>query len=240
LFPTPVLVFRWPDAERFKSKIVEAVRLRQNTPGVVRSNRNAWHSEIDLPAWPEPALQALTRWTAGCAEQASLDRYQGVEQVLFSPWRMNGWANVNPPGGFNRSHHHVGRNWHWSAVYYVELGDIPLARDSGGALVFAEKGMGLQPKGAPHRTYRLDPNEGDLVIFPSWLYHEVEAHNTRDDRISIAFNLHNKALERSRLWEHRPKWLWRTWPSAMRRIASWRGAPDESQNAVPPGVDMVP
>jgi uncharacterized protein (TIGR02466 family) len=237
LFPIPVCVFRWPEAEKLKNQIVGAVRQRQVSPGLVRTNRNGWHSSTDLPSWPEPAVQALTRWTARCTEQATMSTYHGNRPVSFDAWRMNGWANVNPPGGYNRLHNHARRNWHWSACYYVELGDIPAA-NAGGALVFVERATGLVPTGAPPRTFRFVPQEGMLIIFPSWLHHEVEPHEAGSDRISIAFNLHNEAIEKSRLWEHRPTWMWRTFPRAMRQVASWRGTPDESQNAAPPGVNI--
>ncbi len=240
IFPTPVLVFRWTEAERRKAEIVAAIRQRQReSRGIVRTNRNGWHSEIDLPAWPEPAVQALTRWTASCTQAASLNQCRAGEPVPFGAWRMNGWANVNPPGGYNELHHHASRNWHWSACYYVELGDIP-ADAAGGALIFEERGTGLIPAGSRSpRTCRFVPSEGQVVIFPSWLHHRVEPHLAGDDRISIAFNLHNAALERSRLWEHRPTWAWRTFPHLMRRVAAWRGKPDEGRNAVPPGTDIT-
>jgi uncharacterized protein (TIGR02466 family) len=242
LFPTPVFAWRWPEAERWKAEIVDAVRKRQReSAGIIRTNRNGWHSEIDLPAWPEPAIQALVRWVAGRAQETSLSWREGIEPAPFGPWRMNGWANINPPEGYNALHHHAQRNWHWSACYYLELGDISGPTDVGGALVFEEHGMGLDLAGAAgRRSRRFVPAEGQVVIFPSWLYHKVEPHRSGGERISIAFNLRNAALEKSRLWEQRPTWQWRTFPGLMRRIAAWRGLPDGGWNAVPPGTDVTP
>lgn len=239
LFAAPVLFWRWPEAEARKEEIVEAIRMRQRTdPGIVRTNRNGWHSRTDLPAWPEPAMQALVRWVADRAQAASLEWRQRSEATNFAPWRMDGWANVNPPGGLNLLHHHAQRDWHWSACYYVHLGEIPTA-DVGGGLVFEEHGTGLDPRGAvDRRSRRVVPREGQLIIFPAWLSHRVEPHSAGGDRISIAFNLHNAALERSRLWEHRPSWKWRMFPAVMRRVAAWRGTRDETPGALPPGVDV--
>lgn len=240
LFATPVMFFRWSDAEARKAEIVEAIRRRQATdPGIQRTNRNGWHSKTDLPAWPDPAIQALVQWVAGRAEVASLEWRARSEAPTFEAWRMDGWANVNPPGGYNALHHHAQRDWHWSACYYVHLGEISTA-DVGGRLVFEERGMGLDPKSAgDRRSCRVVPEEGQLIFFPAWLNHRVEPHAAGGDRISIAFNLHNPALERSRLWEHKPSWKWRLFPAVMREVAAWRGTRDETPGALPPGVDVT-
>ena len=34
----------------------------------------------------------------------------------------------------------------------------------------------------------LDAKEGSVILFPSWLRHEVPVHTSNDNRISIAFN----------------------------------------------------
>ena len=240
LFPTPVMFWRWPEAGERKAEMLDAIRERQRRdPGIVRTNRNGWHSQTDLPGWPEPAVQALVRWVAACAQETSRGWREGIGPGEFGPWRMDGWANVNPPEGFNALHHHAQRNWHWSACYYLHLGEIS-SSDRGGGLVFEERGMGLDLTAAANRrSRRVVPEEGQLIIFPAWLHHRVEPHTAGGDRISIAFNLHNPALERSRLWEHRPSWKWRLFPKLMRRVAAWRGTPDETPGALPPGADII-
>jgi len=35
----------------------------------------------------------------------------------------------------------------------------------------------------------IEPEEGSIVIFPSWLQHQVLPHEVESERISIAFNL---------------------------------------------------
>ena len=105
-----------------------------------------------------------------------------------------------------------------------------------------EKGLGLGRREPDHcsRSYRYIPAEGELVVFPAWLYHRVEPHAGESDRISIAFNFHHPDLEPSRLWEHRPRWWWRKFPGLLRRIARLRGTQDWSAGAAPMGYDVVP
>lgn len=245
LFPTPLFVWRWEEADARKAQLLDAIRSRRaNSPGVVKTNRKGWHSETDLPAWPEPGIGELVRWATRCVGDGS-SSWRDAEAArpgsLPGPWRVSGWANVNPPGGHNVSHTHAQRNWHWSACYYVDLPDI--ARDDvGGALVLEERGTGLRPRGGePYsRQHRYIPSEGELVVFPAWLYHRVEPHAGPRDRVSIAFNFHHPALEQSRLWEHRPRIWWRKFPGIMRQISARRGTQDWSEGAAPMGYDVDP
>jgi len=240
LFPVPVMTWHWPEAADRKAEIIGAIRQRRDgDPGMKRTNRDGWHSHNDLPQWPEPAIQELVRWVGSCTQAASLEWRDGIDVSDFGPWRMTGWANVNPAGGYNVAHDHSQRNWHWSACFYVELGDIS-AENVGGALVFHERGTGLDIKSSEvRRSRRVVPKEGQLILFPSWLYHSVEPHSTEGERISIAFNLHNPALEKSRFWKYHPPLAWRIWPGLMARYAKWRGRPDRRLNAPPPGWDII-
>lgn len=244
LFPIPVFVWTWDQAERRKSELLEAIhRRRASDPGIVRTNRDGWHSQTDLPAWSEPGFPELVQWAAGCVEKSglSLGEDPEAEHEPLGCWRANGWANVNPPGGHNISHTHAQRNWNWSACYYVHLPNIG-RHEVGGALVLEERGTGLQPPNVSgcSRSFRYIPAEGEIIIFPATLYHRVEPHSGPGDRVSIAFNFHNPALENARLWEHRPRIWWRKFPLLMKRVAALRGSQDWSAGASPQGYDVVP
>jgi len=39
------------------------------------------------------------------------------------------------------------------------------------------------------QDFQVEPKEGRLVLFPSWLTHRVSVNRTDEERISIAFNL---------------------------------------------------
>lgn len=240
LFPVPVFSWRWQHAVDQKSELIQAIRQRQlSDPGMQKTNRNGWHSQKDLQQWPDPSIQALVHWVVSCTQATSVMWREGTDFHTFGPWRMNAWANVNPPGGYNAHHHHAHKNWHWSACYYVHLDEITSA-DLGGALVFEDRSTGLDRKSSEScRSHRIVPEEGQLIIFPSWLLHRVEPHRAAGDRISIAFNLHNPAIERSRLWQYRPPRLWRLFPHLMQKLAMWRGKPDLGLNAPPVGSDFI-
>jgi|GEM_PF-5704930 len=222
LFPTSVFAWRWPSAALHKTAILDAV-LRRRT-----GRRGVWESSPDLPAWPEPAVRALTRWVAERAQEASSSWHEGIEPAPFGPWRTGGWATIGQPGCGEALRHHATANWHWSAVYCLEAGG------SGGALIFEERGTGLGFAGAAvRRSRRVVPVEGQLLVFPAWLHHKVEPHLYGGERIWIGFNLHNAALEASRLWEPEPAGRF---ARLVRRLVGRR----DPAARLPPGTDVLP
>jgi uncharacterized protein (TIGR02466 family) len=99
------------------------------------------------------------------------------------------WINVLKPGGVHTGHIHP--NCIISGTYYVA---VP-ARAS--ALKFEDprlpmmmatpaKKANAPPDGQPF-VY-VNPEPGGIILFESWLRHEVPANQARENRISISFN----------------------------------------------------
>ena len=38
------------------------------------------------------------------------------------------------------------------------------------------------------KSYKFNPNEKDMIVFNSYLYHSVENYSGKDDRISLAWD----------------------------------------------------
>jgi uncharacterized protein (TIGR02466 family) len=114
-------------------------------------------------------------------------------------WHGNMWANVNRSGHGNEFHSHPGA--FWSGVYYVDDGGIDADPSLGGELEFMDPRGPLPAMNAPHLGYampggltggateRIRPKAGRLVMFPSWMIHQVRPYQGTAERISIAFNL---------------------------------------------------
>ena len=151
--------------------------------GVQKTNVNGWHSETNMHEKLEykPLVDEL---------------FKMVNEVFNEEWLDgqaklgNMWANINPPGGYNRPHIHP--NSLFSGVYYVK------APINSGQLVCTDPRPGIQTcmpnrkKGEPPkylwRYIHLQPKENRAVIFPSWLWHSVQPNQSNDIRISISFN----------------------------------------------------
>lgn len=190
-FPTPIGRFQLPNAAELNPVLERIILERERAAaGLQKSNIGGWHSGTDLHEWPEvretdfvESLQsALTRMIALGARSDRFD-FQ---------CRLTSWANVNRGGAANAVHNHSMS--HWSGVYYVRIGnydedDFPRA----GGLTFIDPRGGVNMYRHPGSSLfgeamTLMPAAGDLVIFPSWLYHLVRPFRTDTCRISIAFN----------------------------------------------------
>jgi len=102
------------------------------------------------------------------------------------------WVNYNPPGSRNLRHQHNPYCGNFlSGVFYVK---VP---QNSGDIIFHDPRPHIS--GAPDQEYYYDAHpsllypslEGDLLLFPSWLEHEVQENNSDEVRISISFNIFN-------------------------------------------------
>lgn len=102
------------------------------------------------------------------------------------------WANVNSYKDYNVAHTHGGSVI--SGVYYLKT-----FKDSGNLFFINPASEAIEylweycieeytQQNSPRWTVPVE--EGNLVLFPSWLKHGVEPNlNKKEDRISVAFNI---------------------------------------------------
>lgn len=195
LFCTPLIEVRLPGAdalvEALKATILER---RAASPGVRRSNIHGWHSDIGMLDWGGEAAIALARETMQVCGRFTSDVNAAQGQ---SRWEMGMemWANVSPAGASNQMHAHPGS--FWSASFYIDDGGdtedgvfvaqdprFPMIRMVAPDLVFTDENGEKQMS-----QFRVRPEPGKLVVFPSWLMHAVRPHKGPRERISVAMNV---------------------------------------------------
>ncbi len=219
LYPTPVGVFEWPDSDRMNAELRDAILARvSSSPGIVSSNRNGWHSTWDLHRWPEPCFAEFVERLHQALSLYGSHLVAGSNLVLSQPWQIRKcWANVNPPGGYNQAHHHIGGINLLSGVYYVDLGDCA-DRNRAGRLILQDRTGVARPKHADpmSREYAITPKPGVAVLFPASLMHGVEPYRGGTRRISIAFDLAHPELEVFYYPDMaEPSWWWRNFRALM-------------------------
>ena len=158
--------------------------------GIKRTNMNGWHSTTDMHKIPvfKPLVDELFRMQMEIYKEELLSR---------EPIIGNMWANINPPGGYNRPHIHP--NSHFSGVYYIKApqnsGDIVFNDPRSGAhMIMPERIKDIKPPSHLWREVRINPLEGRLIMFPSWLWHCVDPNESNDIRISVSFNFIQKGF----------------------------------------------
>jgi uncharacterized protein (TIGR02466 family) len=111
-------------------------------------------------------------------------------KIVYASLEITGcWANISPPGDGHRPHTHP--NNYLSGVYYVQVQagadtisfDDP--RPQTNIISPATSEITDENAGQIHITTR----EGLLVLFPSWLQHQVPRNKSQRNRISVAFNI---------------------------------------------------
>jgi uncharacterized protein (TIGR02466 family) len=99
------------------------------------------------------------------------------------------WINVLHPDGVHTGHIHP--HSIVSGTCYVTVpkgaGRLKLEDPRLGLMMAAPTRRGSAPRGMKPFVY-LSPEPGGIVLFESWLRHEVEPNRSRQDRISISFN----------------------------------------------------
>lgn len=196
LFATPVLIEDLPGAAALSAELARTIEARERShPGTQHSNLGGWQSDWEMDRWGGAAAIKLLAIGRNTANRITTDR-QGRPVSIH--WKANMWANVNRTGHGNEFHSHPGS--FWSAVYYVDDGGIDADPSLEGELEF------MDPRGpgpamyAPQLAYGnaglsvganevVRPKWGRLVMFPSWLLHQVRPYRGAARRISIAFNL---------------------------------------------------
>jgi len=106
---------------------------------------------------------------------------------------VEGWKNINEPGNFNVKHNHPRSNL--SGVFWIKT------PKHSGNIVFESPEIfdryqeldsytnEFKYDSNVYMTYYFTPKEGNILIFPSNLQHEVKENKSNEDRISYSFNI---------------------------------------------------
>ena len=204
MFATPLVTFDVPDALALNTDLRRTIEQREQAqPTTQHSNLGGWQSSWDMDRWGGVAAIKLLAIGRNLANRVTMDRKgnlgNGPHPGYVVTWTANMWANVNRSGHGNEFHSHPAA--FWSGVYYVDDGGIAEDVSLGGELEFMDPRGPLPAMFAPHLAYampgglaagateRVRPKAGRLVMFPSWLMHQVRPYRGAATRISIAFNL---------------------------------------------------
>ena len=189
-FPTPVYIADLNENDLNQQLEKDIIAWANKDKGVTKTNVNGWHSHTNMNELPE------YKRLVDILYEAQRVIYQ-QEHLDSEPFLGNMWANVNPPGGYNRAHLHP--NCTWSGVYYIKTpekcGELKLKDPRTGAEMSSPKMK--KSNTLPERLWRevtYIPVAGRCIMFPAWLIHCVEPNESNDIRISVSFNFLQKTM----------------------------------------------
>tara|TARA_A100001011_G_scaffold400732_1_gene518072 strand:+ start:6075 stop:6677 length:603 start_codon:yes stop_codon:yes gene_type:complete len=186
-FPTPIWASKLDNYKDANEEIYQYIKKlqKEDNQGVIRSNIKGWHSkDFNLK---DKEAQNFIKLISPKIEQVLIDMDWDSKKQLTRITSM--WAIINKGGAANARHHHG--NSAISAAYYVRApnncGDI-VFYDPRPAPVYSHP-WANKPNSLNAMVNSITPDEGVLVLFPSYLDHSVNTNESDDERIVISFNI---------------------------------------------------
>lgn len=185
IFPISIHEFQMNEFDDIKFKLIDYIYnlQKQNPTGVDISNRGGWQSP-----------------TLNLSKDNDLLRNFLIECLSDIPFiekqtslQFDAWVNINKKGNHNIRHTHPTSNL--SGVLWIKC------PEKCGEIVFTSpyefvgfKELELysdkfKKENNAYISYRINPKEGYMILFPSHLAHRVNENKSDEDRISIAFNI---------------------------------------------------
>jgi len=145
------------------------------------------YASLDDLAWRDPVFKALVK---------ALDKHVAafLKDLQFD---LNGgavkldslWINILPPGGIHTSHLHP---------HSVISGTTYVSMPKGASAIKFEDPRSAMMMAAPERLadarrdlrkfVYVEPDVGDVLLWESWLRHEVPLNVADEERVSVSFN----------------------------------------------------
>jgi uncharacterized protein (TIGR02466 family) len=203
-FAVPFVETDLPNCEPLNAELKTLLLAREaegeryrNPATSMRINPALFESQFTLFSWPDAPVQKLREfcWAALSRAIAQLSGY-GADDIARLQIRSHTWFHVTRRGGWFGLHNHPMASW--SGVYCVSAGEDDGTDPQSGLLHFSNPlqlaNMFVDPAnvrirppyGMSGKSFRLRP--GQLVLFPSWVNHEVFPFSGNGERITIAFN----------------------------------------------------
>jgi len=168
-----------------------------NPNPLTQRNRRVFESEFQVFRWPDRCVQQLKEF---CWHQMMrmIGQLNGYDTAALGHMLItsDSWFHVTRRGGFFALHNHP--NASWSGVYCVDPGKHDPDKPESGLLSFVNPAvasamfmdaanLNLRGAFAYHiRHVLLEP--GQLVLFPSWILHDVKPFEGEGERITVSFN----------------------------------------------------
>ena len=186
-FSTPIWASLLPDYRGLNEIMFKYIKNLQskNPDGVSKSNQMGWHSEnFDIQSEePKLFIKAISPNLKGVLVDMGWDLSKN-EIKITSMWSIVNYKNAS-------NSRHIHSNNYISAAYYVR------APKDCGNIVFHDprsESVYMHPKISEtnklnSNIFSIEPQEGLLVLFPSFLHHSVNINNSDEERIVISFNI---------------------------------------------------
>ena len=188
VFPTPVFHYEVKDYQKLNVELKSYIlNLKdKNTKGIKKSNQGGWHSpnfDLQNDTLVKQFASIFKTYVKDAVEEIGWD-YDSDRTIIEGMWSI-----INQKESFNIQHNHP--NAFLSSAYYVQFpknsGSIKFFDPREQKNIRYPKIKNFTEMSAP--IVEVSPKEGDLLIFPAYLYHAVNKNLAEEDRIIVSFNV---------------------------------------------------
>lgn len=183
----------WTDLASFLTDLKHSLNRLHNPHGhplLFQSLRHGTETTGDLSRHTDPVIQALFQ-----AFDAPIRDYLAhighgsdpLRRRNRGTYRFNGgWSVRLRSAGFHTNHVHP-RGW-ISSAFYIDLPESMVDTSSpDGCLAFGEPSIATTPP--LHAQHVVRPEEGRLVLFPSYFWHGTVPFHSEQTRLTVAFDV---------------------------------------------------
>jgi uncharacterized protein (TIGR02466 family) len=203
MFSVPFTFSRHPAPERLNAALKQYIYAQEkggaaaNQRPLTQRNAALFESHFDLFRANDAAVQELKGfcWSQLLSLVGTLNGYD-LPTVKRLQIYNDCWFHVTRRGGFFGLHNHP--NASWSGVYCVDPGKHDPGKKDSGLLTFVnpmimsamhmDAGIANMKLPYGYQVANLSLEPGQLVMFPSWVLHDVKPYEGEGERITIAFN----------------------------------------------------
>ena len=188
IFPVPIHIFNVNGFEKIQNDLIDyAYDLKNKEPkGVLFSNCGGWQSSCFLVNNENDILQSFL--------MDCLGEFPPIKKSV--DLIVSAWLNINPPNSYNSMHSHPDCNL--AGVLWIKT-----PKDCGNIVfqspfdfqIYKEVESYTEEFKSQNKyfhKYNFIPIEGRIMVFPSHLEHQVKPNESKEDRISVSFNIRLK------------------------------------------------
>lgn len=202
-WPTPIFRKVFPEAASVNSELIPLFYAQRKETG--GTDQSVYSSPDDLLSrYTTPSMQQLFGFISQSvfeiASSVNGHIWQRIQAGRLQMHVVGAWFQIQNHYGFHDIHSHG--NCSWSGVYYLQIDPSetrtrhPNLGEMNGVTRFYSPrfdllgGAHIDMGNAYLQESHIDmtPEEGTLIIFPSWLNHKAMPYDGEKDRIIISFN----------------------------------------------------
>lgn len=196
LWPVMIYDFQWAQHQQYQSelkRVCHELEARQQHSGVAPdAKRGLYESTFDFCEQDNDAVRAWADWAKNCVFQAAghacRDHWSAGTNLQIE--LHESWCHITRDGGYHDVHIHP--NSSWSAIYYLDCGDMDMRTRNGVNRFFRPYGTSYSDLGtawmSADATIDINADTGMMIVFPSWIQHSALPYRGRRERYILSFN----------------------------------------------------